>query len=151
MKDDQQKPEVARQAGSELINEGVVAIIGPVTSVMAVAATPPLNEARMMNLSPTVTTQQLSGHEFWRCNAIKYLHQNCPKSEICGCGLISVMPTTQRRYLSLRSAMTAALPAIIIAFLVWQFLVPQLRNNTGIHQVGRPGLRRSDSGPSVRW
>lgn len=61
IKDDKQQPEVARQAVNELINEGVVAIIGPMTSDMAVAVTPLLNEARMLNVSPTVTTQQLSG------------------------------------------------------------------------------------------
>lgn len=61
IKDDKQQPEVARQAVNELINEGVVAIIGPMTSDMAVAVTPLLNEARVLNVSPTVTTQQLSG------------------------------------------------------------------------------------------
>ena len=61
IKDDKQQPEVARQAVNELINEVVVAIIGPMTSDMAVAVTPLLNEARVLNVSPTVTTQQLSG------------------------------------------------------------------------------------------
>ena len=46
------------------------------------------------------------------------------------------MSTTLRRYLSLHSAMIAALPVVIIAFLVWLFLVPQLRTHSGVQQAG---------------
>ncbi|MEE4377821.1 MAG: cache domain-containing protein, partial [Candidatus Competibacteraceae bacterium] len=41
-------------------------------------------------------------------------------------------PMSLRRYLSLQFGMIAALPVVIIAFLVWQFLMPQMRTNTGI-------------------
>ncbi len=60
IKDDQQKPEVARQATRELISEGVVAVIGPMTSDMAMAVTPIANDAKILLLSPTATTDFLS-------------------------------------------------------------------------------------------
>ena len=62
-KDDQQNPDIARQAVHELISDGVVAIIGPMTSDMALAVTPLLNDARVPAVSPTATTQQLSGKD----------------------------------------------------------------------------------------
>ena len=61
IKDDQQNPEIARKAVQELISEGVVAIVGPMTSDMALAVAPLLNKARVLTVSPTVTTQVLSG------------------------------------------------------------------------------------------
>jgi branched-chain amino acid transport system substrate-binding protein len=60
IKDDQQDPERARQAVKELIDAGVAALIGPMTSDMAIAVTPLLNEARLVAVAPTVTTQELS-------------------------------------------------------------------------------------------
>lgn len=71
IKDDQQKPDVARQVVRELVDEGVVAIVGPMTSSMAIAVTPVLNEARIPNMSPTVTTHDLSGRDdyFFRISA----------------------------------------------------------------------------------
>ncbi len=38
-----------------------------------------------------------------------------------------------RRYLSLQFGIIAALPVIVIALLVWQLLIPQIRTNMGIH------------------
>jgi branched-chain amino acid transport system substrate-binding protein len=71
IKDDQQNPDTARQVVGELISEGVVAIVGPMTSDMGLAVTPLLNDARVINVSPTVTTQQLSGRDdyFFRVSA----------------------------------------------------------------------------------
>ncbi len=63
VKDDQQNPDRARQVVKELIDEGAVAMIGPMTSDMAVAVTPLLNEARLVTVSPTATTQSLSGKD----------------------------------------------------------------------------------------
>lgn len=63
VKDDQQQPDVARQGAGELISEGVVAIIGPMTSDMAVAVTPIANEAKVVVMSPTATTEALSGKD----------------------------------------------------------------------------------------
>ncbi|CAB1059222.1 diguanylate cyclase/phosphodiesterase (GGDEF & EAL domains) with PAS/PAC sensor(s) [Olavius sp. associated proteobacterium Delta 1] len=48
-----------------------------------------------------------------------------------------------RHYLSLQFGIVAALPALIIAFLVWLFLMPAMRTHTGIqHQ----GMARSIAG-----
>ena len=63
IKDDQQNPDIARKAVRELVDEGVVAIVGPMTSDMALAVMPVLNQARIPNVSPTVTTQALSGQD----------------------------------------------------------------------------------------
>jgi len=62
-KDDQQQPEVARQKTHELIGEGVSVIIGPMTSDMAVAVTPIADEAHVVLMSPTATTEALSGKD----------------------------------------------------------------------------------------
>lgn len=61
IKDDQQNPDTARQVVRELIDEGVAAIIGPMTSDMAIAVAPAVDQARVLTVSPTATTQLLSG------------------------------------------------------------------------------------------
>jgi branched-chain amino acid transport system substrate-binding protein len=61
--DDQQNPELARRAAQELIDKQVEIIIGPMTSDMAMAVTPLLDPAGIVNVSPTVTTQRLSGRD----------------------------------------------------------------------------------------
>lgn len=61
VEDDRQDPEVARQAVSRLIERKVEAIVGPMTSAVAVAVVPLVNEAKMTMISPTVTTPVLSG------------------------------------------------------------------------------------------
>lgn len=58
--DDQQNPEVARQAVGKLIDSKVAAIIGPMTSAMAVATVPLVNKAQMVMISPTTTTNDLT-------------------------------------------------------------------------------------------
>ncbi|BBO68681.1 ABC transporter substrate-binding protein [Desulfosarcina alkanivorans] len=71
IKNDQQDGDMARKAVRELIGEGVAAIIGPMTSDMGLAITPLLNENRLVAVSPTVTTQHLSGRDdyFFRVSA----------------------------------------------------------------------------------
>lgn len=59
--DDKQDPETAKQAVARLISRKVEAIIGPMTSAIAVASLPLINEARMTMISPTVTAPKLSG------------------------------------------------------------------------------------------
>ena len=59
--DDQQNPDMARQAVSRLIGLKVDAIIGPMTSAMATAAIPLANQAQQVMISPTVSTGMLSG------------------------------------------------------------------------------------------
>ena len=63
IKDDRQQPEIARQQTRELISEGVVAIIGPMTSDMAMAVTPIADAAHVVLMSPTATTEALSGKD----------------------------------------------------------------------------------------
>ncbi len=71
IRDDEQKPEVAQRTVRELIAQGVVAIIGPMTSAMAVAVVPIADEARVLLMSPTATTGDLAGRDdyFFRVNA----------------------------------------------------------------------------------
>ena len=61
IKDDQQSPELARRAVRDLIEQGVVAIVGPMTSAMAIAVVPIANEAKVLLMSPTATTDDLTG------------------------------------------------------------------------------------------
>lgn len=61
VEDDQQDPAVARKAVSKLIGRKVAAIIGPMTSAMATATVPLVNGAQVAMISPTVTTNELTG------------------------------------------------------------------------------------------
>lgn len=60
-KDDRQSDKIAVQAFRELIKAEVEVIIGPMTSNMAMVITPYLNEARIVAVSPTISTDRLSG------------------------------------------------------------------------------------------
>lgn len=60
-KDDENKPEIAIKVDKELINEGVVAIIGHPTSTMTLASLSLINENKMLMISPTVSTNELTG------------------------------------------------------------------------------------------
>ena len=61
VKDDKNDPDVAVQVDKELINEGVAAIIGHMTSAMSKAAVPLINEKKIVMVSPTTTTNDLTG------------------------------------------------------------------------------------------
>jgi branched-chain amino acid transport system substrate-binding protein len=61
VKDDKHNPEEAKKVDRELINEGVVAIIGHMTSAMTVAVMPIINEKRILMIAPTVSSDELSG------------------------------------------------------------------------------------------
>jgi branched-chain amino acid transport system substrate-binding protein len=63
VKDDRQDAGSAKQVIRELIKEDVVAIIGPMTSSMAVATQSLVNADRIVTVSPTATTDQLSGQD----------------------------------------------------------------------------------------
>lgn len=71
IKDDEQQPEVAERAVRELIDRGVVAIVGPMTSAMAIAVVPIADEAKVLLMSPTASTDALAGLDdyFFRVNA----------------------------------------------------------------------------------
>ncbi len=60
VEDDKQDPEIAKRAVGRLIAQKVHAIIGPMTSTMAMAALPLINEARITTISPTVSSAKLS-------------------------------------------------------------------------------------------
>lgn len=61
VRDDQQDPKIAQEATADLIGQGVEAIIGPMTSSVAMAIVPLVNASSTIMVSPTVTTTQLSG------------------------------------------------------------------------------------------
>jgi branched-chain amino acid transport system substrate-binding protein len=71
VRDDQQDAEALKQAVRELVDEEVSAIIGPVTSSMAVTAQPLINANQIVMVSPTAKTDQLSGKDdfFFRVTA----------------------------------------------------------------------------------
>lgn len=62
-KDDQQNPERARIGAQELINRNVIAILGPMTSSMALQVVPFGNQHHIVVLGGTVTTNQLTGKD----------------------------------------------------------------------------------------
>jgi len=62
-RDDQQDPERAREAAQDLIAQKVTAILGPMTSSMALQVVPIGNQNRVVMLSGTVTTNQLTGKD----------------------------------------------------------------------------------------
>lgn len=63
MKDDHQDPATAQAAITELINQKIECIIGPMTSSMAAAMLPVINQSDSILLSPTVTTTSLTGKD----------------------------------------------------------------------------------------
>ena len=61
IKDDQEHVETAVKAVEELIEKDVAAIVGPMSSVVAMAIVPSLNASRVVAVGGTVTTPALSG------------------------------------------------------------------------------------------
>ncbi|WP_426416644.1 ABC transporter substrate-binding protein [Aestuariirhabdus sp. LZHN29] len=61
VRDDGNTPELALKADRELIDAGVVAIVGHVTSAMSVAAIEQINDSKLLMVSPTTSTSQLTG------------------------------------------------------------------------------------------
>lgn len=61
VRDDKGTPEGARAADQELIDAGVVAIIGHMTSSQSMAALPVVEKAGMVLVSPTTSTSALTG------------------------------------------------------------------------------------------
>ncbi|MBA7568799.1 hypothetical protein ES708_10534 [subsurface metagenome] len=70
-RDDKQDPTVAVQADRELIAAGVTAIIGHMTSTMTLAALSLINEEQVLMVSPTTSTEELTGIDdyFFRVSA----------------------------------------------------------------------------------
>lgn len=63
VRDDQQKPDVARQGVQDLLAHQVSAIIGPMTSAMAMAVQPVIASDNIVMVSPTVSTADLSNKD----------------------------------------------------------------------------------------
>jgi branched-chain amino acid transport system substrate-binding protein len=63
VRDDRQDPRAARRAAKALIDEGVAAIIGPMTSTVAAVTVPQANRHRVLMISPTTSTNALSGRD----------------------------------------------------------------------------------------
>ncbi|BBO91657.1 ABC transporter substrate-binding protein [Desulfosarcina ovata] len=61
IKDNQQNVETAVEAVQALIDARIAAMIGPMSSAVAVAIVPYLNQSRVVAVGGTVTTQDLSG------------------------------------------------------------------------------------------
>jgi branched-chain amino acid transport system substrate-binding protein len=60
-KDDAQDPRQARTVDKELVEAGVVAVIGHMTSVTSMAGLPVLNRAQVVMVSPTTSSNDLTG------------------------------------------------------------------------------------------
>jgi len=60
-KDDRQDPQTALKVDQELIDEGVVVIIGHMTSTMSEVVLPLINEQKVLMISPTTSTNKLTG------------------------------------------------------------------------------------------
>lgn len=63
IRDDEQNPDVARKAVQDLIDSGVLAIVGPMTSSMGLVVKPVVDAGQVPMISPTVKTDQLSGQD----------------------------------------------------------------------------------------
>lgn len=70
VRDDEQSPEVARQRLRELAGARVKAVIGPMTSDMAVALLPLLDDNKLLTVSPTATANELAGKDDYFFRAI---------------------------------------------------------------------------------
>ncbi|GAA5184033.1 ABC transporter substrate-binding protein [Niveibacterium umoris] len=63
VRNDEQKPDLARRAVEELIELKVAAIVGHTTSAMSVTTVPLVTERRVVMVSPTSTADELSGRD----------------------------------------------------------------------------------------
>ena len=93
IKDDQHDPEVALRVDQELIDAGVVAIIGHMTSAMSVVAVPLMNRELMLMISPTTSTSRLTGIDdfFSQSDASQHTPEQspgalCPIQKLVSCG-----------------------------------------------------------------
>lgn len=75
-KDDQQQQDKARSAFQELVAEGALAIVGPMTSDMGLAIASLADKAKILVMSPTVTTEALAGRDdyFFRVSSTTRFH-----------------------------------------------------------------------------
>ena len=62
-RDDEQNNDKGLQGFQELVDQGAVAVVGPMTSSIAVAITPVANRAGVVLMSPTSVTNSLTGRD----------------------------------------------------------------------------------------
>lgn len=65
VKDDEQDPEAARRAVQSLLDQGVVAIVGHMTSAMTEATLAQANQAGVLMVSPTTSAAKYQGLDDW--------------------------------------------------------------------------------------
>lgn len=65
VRDDQQDPEAARRAVQGLVDQGVVAIVGHMTSAMTEATLEQANRSRVLMVSPTTSAARFQGQDDW--------------------------------------------------------------------------------------
>ncbi len=65
IQDDRQDPDMANQVDRELIRENVAAIVGHMTSAMTMAVMPLINAEKVLLISPTTSTSELTGIDDW--------------------------------------------------------------------------------------
>jgi branched-chain amino acid transport system substrate-binding protein len=84
--DDLGTPEGAQAADRALIEAGVVAIIGHMTSGQTMAAIPIINDAEVVLISPTTSTYELSGLDdyFFRVNPDNLAEARILARRVCG-------------------------------------------------------------------
>ncbi len=63
LKDDKQETELSKKAAEELVAAGVAAILGPMTSSMAMEVVPVSNQSEILTMGTTVTTNKLTGKD----------------------------------------------------------------------------------------
>lgn len=80
IRDDEQDQETARRVTRELVQRKVEALIGPMTSAMALAVVPIANQARLVTVSPTVTTTAFSGRDDYFLRILPDTRTYAPKS-----------------------------------------------------------------------
>jgi branched-chain amino acid transport system substrate-binding protein len=80
IRDDEQNTETAKKVTRELVEQNVEAIIGPMTSSIALAIVPIVNKARLVMVSPTVTTSELSGLDDYFMRVLPDTNSYAPKS-----------------------------------------------------------------------
>ena len=65
VEDDRQDPATARAAIASFAAHGASFVVGPTTSAMAVAAVPVADRLRLVLITPTATTDELTGRNDW--------------------------------------------------------------------------------------
>ncbi|MCP4598018.1 ABC transporter substrate-binding protein [Neptuniibacter sp.] len=80
LKDDQQNPEVAKKGISELLNANVDAVIGPMTSAMAMATVDQMNKAETVMMACTVTTDKLTALDDYFLRPLSAINSHSAKA-----------------------------------------------------------------------